>query len=658
MYIALARIFKHPLSLGISVTLLTLFMVVSNTFKLSDYGRNTALDAMTKLYPYEQRYPDNAQRLVFVDIDDKALAEVGQWPWPRQTTAKLVSQIASAGASAIGVDILFAERDRFSPDSLSQMLGLPKALILSAGGVSGDAKLAEVLQSTPTALAFALSQDVNLTAQQTIASHFISLGDIPTEVLSTPSLLLPIGELAKVDSAGFVNTYKAAGIVRETPLLAVFKGQLLPALNLAILRVHQRVDHFIIKQSRLGNGLLIRVGDKSVEVSQGGTLLFHHGHSSRFQRISAAAFFNGPPQDLHGKIVIVGSGAVGLGDRHSTPLEDDIAGPLFHLQVIDQILAGRFITHHIAFDLMIFVLSATLAILFCYLITRIALGYVLIIVPFIGAGLMAGALYGFIHSGFLFNVPIALLLLLCGPVSTYLMKSLLEANLRKKIQTSFAQYVPEDIVKRISQASQMPSLGGEEIECSILFLDIRGYTTMTEALRHEPKLLVQAIGLIMNAVTERLIAEGATIDKYIGDAVMAFWNAPERQADHQLRALRAALHVTAAKARIQQAVSELSPALKDIQIDFGIGIATGPAIVGNMGSDFRFNYTVMGDTVNVAARLESLTKEKHQHILATGGLLDAQHATLMQQQMVITHLGKTTVKGKLESIEVFAIAPT
>ncbi len=651
---SLTRILKHPLALGVCVTLLTLIMVLGNAFELSDHGRNTALDAMTKLYPYEKHYPDNAQRLVFVDIDDKSLAEIGQWPWPRQTTSKLINQIAAAGASTIGVDILFAEKDRFSPDSLSQMLGLPKNLLLSAGSVNGDTQLSNALQSTPSALAFALSQNNKLTS--TIAGHFISLGGIPNELFHTPSVLLPINELAKVNNMGFVNTYKTEGVVRETPLLAVFNGELIPSLNLAILRIAEHADHFIIKENRLGNGILIRIGDRHVQVSQHGTMLFHHGHSNRFQRISAAAFLNGPLPNLHGKIVILGSGAIGLGDRHSTTLEEDIAGPLFHLQIIDQILTGRFITHHLAFDLMIFMVTATLAIIFCYLITRVALGYVLILLPITVAALLASTLYGFLHNGFLFNVPIALLILLCGPIATYLMKSILEANLRKKIQTSFAQYVPADIVKRISQSSQVSSLGGEEIVSSVLFLDIRGYTTLTEALKNEPKLLIQAISLIMNAVTERLIAEGATIDKYIGDAVMAFWNAPEQQADHQLRAIRAAIKITADKGLIQQAVSALSPLLKDLQIDFGIGIATGPVIVGNMGSNFRFNYTVMGDTVNVAARLESLTKEKHQHILATGGLLEEQQTAFIQQQIMVTSLGKNAIKGKQERMVVFAIA--
>lgn len=651
---ALKTCFSHPARLGILATLLTLCLIWSNALQLSHQGRNLTLDVLTRYFPYETLYPHNAQRLVFVDIDDRSLAQVGQWPWPRQTMAQLIHKITATGATAVGVDVLFTEKDRFSPDSLSQILAIPKPLIVSAGGVDGDAQLAEALATGPVALAMALSTTADTASKATPVGRFISTGTAGHEILPSASLLLPIPALSAAQAQGFVNTYKSEGLVRETPLLAQVGASIVPSLNLEMLRLAEQAENYFMTDSGVGHDLQLQLGGLAFTVSQQGTLIFHHGHSGRFQRISASTVLHDASVDLKGKLVIVGSGATGLGDRHSTSLEDDIAGPLFHLQAIDQILSGRFITHHAVFDVMVLLLCALLAAFFCVLIARAPLGYTLLALPLIALGLIAGAGYGFIQGGFLFNVPMAMLVLLSGPLTTYVKKSLVEAQLRKKMQSSFAQYVPADIVKRISQVGQQPSLGGEEIEASVLFLDIRGYTTLTETLNSDPKLLVQAIGLIMNAVTERLIAEGATIDKYIGDAVMAFWNAPEAQADHQLRALRAALAIDQSKGDIQQAVRALSPALQHLHIDFGIGVATGAVIVGNMGSDFRFNYTVMGDTVNVASRLESLTKDQGHSILAMGGELGQVHF-LQGQAMQASPLGPIAVKGKQQATEVFAI---
>ena len=637
-------------------TLLTLLIIWSNPFKITEHGRDYALDTLTQLFPYESLYPEHAKTLVFVDIDDQSLNKIGQWPWPRQDTAALINKISESGAAAIGIDILMPEQDRFSPESLSQVLGLPKQSLTSAGGISGDQKLASVLKASPAVLAFALSNDIRPKLHQMSAGHFVAMGEIESDLLNTTSLMLPLAEISTAPGAGFINTYKIEGLIRETPLVAMYQGDMIPSLNLDILRVATHADNFLIKSSNFGTSLLIRAANLTIETSNHGNMIFHHGHSSRFQRISASAFLNGESQDMRNKIVILGASAMGLGDVHSSNLEDDVPGPLFQLQALDQMLAGRFITNHLAFDFLIIGVCALLAMTFSYFITRISVGLVLLAMPIVIAALVVSAIYSFISFGFLFNAPVAILVLVLGPIATYLVQSLLESRLRKKIQSSFAQYVPMDIVKRISQANKAPSLGGEEIDCTILFLDIRGYTTLTETLKSDPKLLVSTIALIMNEVTERLIAQGATIDKYIGDAVMAFWNAPEQQADHQLRALRAALSITAAKETIQQMVCNLSPALENIKIDFGIGVATGQVIVGNMGSDFRFNYTVMGDAVNVASRLESLTKEKGAPILATGGMLNLHNQSeLNALQIEISSLGQTSVKGKTETMDVYAI---
>jgi adenylate cyclase len=269
------------------------------------------------------------------------------------------------------------------------------------------------------------------------------------------------------------------------------------------------------------------------------------------------------------------------------------------------------------------------------------------------ACLLAAALYAFIQYGFLFNFPLALLVFFSGGLVSYLLKSFFEEKLRKKMQSSFAQYVPPDVVRRVSKSNHPPRLGGELIEATVLFLDLRGFTAFTESLKDRPELMVKVISTIMNEVTQRLLASGATIDKYIGDAVMAFWNAPEKQENHLARALYAACQIIEDLDLIRNQIYALDEGLRSIQIDFGIGVASGEVTVGNMGSSFRFNYTVLGDAVNTAARLEGMTKSLGDAILVAG-ISSAQEISFGGRAIELISRGDLEVRGKTEKIPVFA----
>jgi adenylate cyclase len=220
------------------------------------------------------------------------------------------------------------------------------------------------------------------------------------------------------------------------------------------------------------------------------------------------------------------------------------------------------------------------------------------------------------------------------------------------------QYVPESLVKNINKESDVPSLGGQEIQSTVFFLDIRGYTTITENLKDRPDLLVKVIGHIMNEVTNILIKHDATIDKYIGDAVMAFWNAPISVDNYEHKAMQAALEIKEEIPTINREVKNLLPTNKRkvISIDFGMGLCSGPVVVGNMGSDFRFNYSVMGDVVNVAARLEAMTKEKKKTILF-GFEETVKERTDKYKKMGIQlkFIDNVAVRGKKEKIPVYAV---
>jgi len=416
--IALEKTLRSPFWFGFWVTVILWFIATANLFKITDFGRNTSLDAMTTLYPFESLYPNNSQSFVFVNIDDNSLKTVGQWPWPRQVSAKLIKKISQSGAAAIGVDVLFAEQDRFSPDNLSQSLGISKKEITAIGAVNGDKMLGEIVKQTPTVLAFALSNQKNKKSES-LASHFVLMGEPPLYLLNANSLIQPIPELQGASGMGFVNTNKSEGMIRDTPLVAQFQDNFFPSLALDMLRVAQRAENHVMKQSDMGESIFIKTGQLHIQTNDEGSFIFHHGHTSRFKEVPAADILSNQSFDFKNKIVIVGASAAGLGDIHSSNLEDDIPGPLFHLQLMDQILSDRYITYHVFYDRLIFLLCGALSILFSFLMLRVAYRYVLIAIPTIAALLIFVSIERFIHAGFIFNTPIAVVLLFSGSMTTY-----------------------------------------------------------------------------------------------------------------------------------------------------------------------------------------------------------------------------------------------
>ena len=416
--IAIEKTLKSPFWFGFWVTFFLWAVATTNLFKITDFGRNTSLDALTKFYPFESLYPNNSGSFVFVNIDDNSLKTIGQWPWPRQISAKLIDKISQSGAAAIGIDILFAEKDRFSPDNLSQSLGISKKEIMTIGALNGDKILGEIVKETPAVLAFALSNQ-KINNKETLANHFVLMGEPPYYLLNAQSLIQPIPELQGAKGMGFVNTNKSEGMIRETPLVVQFQDNFFPSLALDMLRVAQGADNHVMKQSDLGESVLIKTGQLTVKANDEGSFIFHHGHMNRFTQIPASEILSNQTFDFKNKIVIIGASAAGLGDIHSSNLEDDIPGPLFHLQLMDQVLSDRYITYHVFYDRLIFLLCAGLSILFSFLMLRVAYRYVLIGIPALAAILIFLSVERFLHAGFIFNTPIALVLLFSGSMTTY-----------------------------------------------------------------------------------------------------------------------------------------------------------------------------------------------------------------------------------------------
>jgi adenylate cyclase len=652
--------FLSPLPIGIITAFLIWILASFNFLQLSDKSRNITLDIVSELFPYDQVFESYADNMLFIDIDDESLNQIGQWPWPRQTMADIFSKINSQNPLIVGVDILFAEKDRYSAKNMAQFYGFNEQRFIDLGILNGDTLLMEKMDQKPYVLAMAaIDDDQNISKNQAkLLSPTTVIGHANQYLYETESILAPIEDYAEVAGFGFVNTIKKEGKIRSTPLLFNIQGSVFPALNLDMIRVAQSSPNHILKMNEIGDKLQIKTGEIITETDLNGVFNFHYGDMNRFTKVSIKDLLEENSVNLADKIIILGSSAAGLGDFHSTSYQDDVPGPLIHLQVIDQILGKRFINFHPVYEQSMYFLTILFSILMCWAVTKFSVYLIIVLLPMSLLPLYIFTKYIFLGFGLIVNIPFAIGIIFTSTITTYVIKTFIENIEKKKIQSSFMQYVPESLVKNINKESDVPSLGGQEIQATIFFLDIRGYTTITENLKDQPDILVKVIGHIMNEVTNILIKHEATIDKYIGDAVMAFWNAPVAVNNYELKAMQASLEIKKSIPRIERQVKALLPVTKRklISIDFGVGLCSGPVVVGNMGSDFRFNYSVMGDVVNVAARLESMTKEKKKTILFGMAKDDKNSINYYQKHHIkLVFIDNIAVRGKKEKIPVYAI---
>lgn len=605
-------------------------------------------------------------RIVIVDIDERSLGVEGRWPWGRDKMAQLTARLLDDyGAAVVGFDVVFAEADRSS--------GLESLRVLEHTRLKGIGEFGRALKDLAPLLDHDARFARELARGKTVLGYYFTGADgsgaryrsgaLPEPVFAKEALErrdnafvhaagyganLAIFQTAAWATGHFNPAYDLDGVSRRVPLLIRYNGDGYEAFSLAVARAYLNVSRIVAeplatveKNTAIES---LRIGAYRIPVDDNVTALVpYRGKKGSFRYIAATDALRGwlPQGSLQGKIVLVGTSAPGLLDLRSTPVSNVFPGVEINANMIAGILDQN-IKQRPAYLLGMEVITV--------LVLGILLSVVLPLVGPIRATAIAGAVAAAVVIGNLaawqyldLVLPITstllLIALIFGINSSY--GFFVETRAKRAMTRRFGQYVPPELVDELSRHPESWTMEGESRVMTILFSDIRDFTRFSEGL--DPKQLSQMMNEYLSAMTQIIHRHRGTIDKYIGDAIMAFWGAPLPDSEHARNALTAAMEMQATLPELNRRFAARDwPTLR-----VGIGINTGMVSVGNMGSDFRRAYTVMGDAVNLASRLEALGKEYGAPIIVG----EATHAEV--PEFLYRELDKVRVKGKAEPVTIF-----
>ncbi|MFK7870788.1 MAG: CHASE2 domain-containing protein [Roseobacter sp.] len=629
--------------------------------------RHAAFDLFHQIKPREL----TPMPVAILDVDDRSIEEIGQWPWPRTRIAEMVQKATADGAVAIGFDIVFAEPDRLSPRSLiADSPYLPDNV---RGTLNDLPDYDEIL-----AQAFAQSRViVGQTTVRTVAGnreekremapvqHALIGPDPRPYLLQFPDIVqnLPILEASAAGRGMFNARPDGDGVYRRVPLVMSVQGEIRLGLTPELLRVATGGDPFAIRTNDAGVEGVV-VARQLVPTARDGTVWPYLTPSNRARYVSVSDLLNGnmPAGRLAGHLVLVGTSAIGLEDFRATPLGVAMAGVEIHAQVLENIMAKTLLVrpnYMIGVELVTtFVLCALVIIFAPSLGARVLISSSLLLLT----GYVATTYYLFVNMRMLLDPTYPVLATLVTVMLISSVNYLREERQRRQIRSAFGQYVSPDLVEQLSQNQEQLTLGGESRELTLLFSDVRGFTAIAEEFREDPEGLTRLMNAFLTLLSNAILQEKGTIDKFMGDAVMAFWNAPLDHEAHAHAACRAALKMIAEmQAFNQRAVDDDAKdsqtdarpgghSSKRRQLNVGIGINTGQCVVGNMGSDTRFDYTALGDPVNVASRLEGQSRYYGATII-----LGQTTANIVEHSFALLELDRIRVVGKALPETVYAL---
>ncbi len=652
---------KIPIFLNVLLFIFILWLQTSSlesVHRIIDELENIAYDWKIRANTLTQHHKKFETSVVIVDIDDKSLAAEGRWPWPRDKLADLVQAIQAGGAAVTTIDLIFPQKETNIASEVWKEFNkknlMTPSLQASFAKISPefdyDIQLGRVLTASDTVIGFGFTQEPTTVGQINQPLLILTPGEEKYLDIMHASGFLGVNAIlaSSVKNMGFVNYSNTEGIIRRVPLLMEYHQGVYPSLALETARVYL-LSHIKLVTADYSNDKNlegINIGATTIPTDkEAEAFIPFRGPSFTFPYYSATDVLHKrtPPNIFEGKIVYIGTSATGLSDLKPTSVDNVFPGVEIQATITDGILKNDF------WYKPAWALGAEV-------IITVGLGFILVLLyPFLGPRILiilTIAIPGLIvyldnlilqNTGFILSVFFPLLLTMTLGVFNIIYGYLFESRHRKRLNDMFGQYVPKEHIDEMMKSSGSYGLHGENRDMSVLFSDIRGFTHISETMPAEQ--LKEMLNEVLTPLTEVIFNTKGTIDKYIGDAIMAFWGAPLNDPNHTEHALAAALDM-------QSTLKSLAPMIAEHgwpPIKIGIGVNRGEMIVGDMGSKYHRNYTVLGDEVNLASRIEGLTKFYGVDIIVT------EEAQREQTQFICRHLDRIRVVGKMHPTNIYEI---
>jgi adenylate cyclase len=596
--------------------------------------------------------------VLIVDIDEPSLKQLGQWPWPRTVIAQLVDRLAEAGAASVGFDMVFSEPDRTSPGELPRFLpNLPADLAAGLSSLpSNDAVLADSIRRYGRAVLGQAGYAFGEGAPTGPLRPPFTIGEIggdPRPFIFRYATLLENLDSLSAAAAGRGSVSLAPEIdevVRRVPAIVRVGDQLIPAQALELLRVATGQKSYAVRTNPYGLEAVVINGVGAIPTDRTGRIYVRFGPHDARRFVSAADVISGDvdPARIANHIVLIGASVPLLRDLRTTPIEPAMPGVEVHAQLLENILSQTFLSRPNYAQVLELGLVLGAGLLLVLLVPLVGARWTLGLLLALVAALAAGSWLAFSQRSLLLDAsyPIvsATLLYLFLAYTGFTTAE----RQRKQVSQIFQHYVSPAQVARLIRDPGLVRLGGETKTMTVMFADIRDFTTISERFRADPQGLTQLINRVLTSMGDAVVAHEGTIDKYIGDSLMAFWNAPLDVEAHPAKACAAALDMLQSIERLNEALrAEQGEAA--LQIRIGAGINTGDCVVGNLGSERQVNYSVLGDPVNLASRLEGQSKTYGIPIILSE---DTQRGA---EGMATLELDLLAVKGRKAAARVYGL---
>jgi adenylate cyclase len=562
--------------------------------------------------------PIKSEQIVVANIGEKAIEKYGQWPFPREVHAKIISDLYGANAGIVGTTILMPEPDRMGTDG----------------------SLADTLNKYPVVLSQTLTDECVKDTRPTRRTGIAVVGDgQPTDFLPNYPCVLDNIPIFQESAAGVGITSslpETDGVTRRVPLLGISNGEYYPAFSLELLRVAAGDPSYQAKINQTGVEALRVPQFGTINTDEYGRVFINPNYQFDSLEIGEAI------PDLIGKIVILGVTAEGVANPVATPGGAQMPHTV-QASLLETLIKGDSVSIPNWVQLADLLAFAILSLLIIVL-SRVR--YSIVWIGILLAGYVYAPIYLFTHNKILFDISFNILAAVIIYLHIYTVKFISEYLQKQQIKKQFGTYLSPDLVAQLQRQPELLQLGGTEQELSIMFTDVRGFTTISEHYGKDVQGLTKIMNRYMTAMTKAILENKGTLDKYIGDAQMAFWNAPVDNPQHAKDAVRTAFTMMKALEEFNDEVTkEGIPAF-----GMGLGINTDTVVVGNMGSDQRFDYTCLGDGVNLASRLEGQSKPYGVKIV-----IGPKTAKYVLDQYQIAELDLLAVKGKTEPARIFTV---